>query len=146
MSNRRMTQDDNSEKIEEITTDTNNREISSDTNNGDTSSDIISTEINGSKPPPTTSDNKSAFSLLLIPTLLFKFTIVLCIKFATDIVAYPMLWTYRLVRLGKRKIVRGINTLFRRGGEEKKKINGSSVNGNSGAAAKAGVNGDSASS
>ena len=143
-----MTQDDNSEKIEEITADTNNREISSDTNNGDTSSDNKSTEINGSKPPPTTttSDNKSAFSLLLIPTLLFKFTIVLCIKFATDIVAYPMLWTYRLVRLGKRKIVRGINTLFGRGGEEKMKINGSSVNGNSGAAAKAGVNGDSASS
>jgi len=140
-----MTQDDNSEKIEEITADTNNREISSDTNNGDTSSDIISTEINGSKRPPTTSDNKSAFSLLLIPTLLFKFTIVLCIKFATDIVAYPMLWTYRLVRLGKRKIVRGINRLLGRGGEEKKKINGSSVNGNSGGA-KAGVNGDSASS
>lgn len=135
-----MTQDDNSEKIEEITADTNNREISSDSNNGNTSSD-------NSKPPPTTttSDNKSAFSLLLIPTLLFKFTIVLCIKFATDIVAYPMLWTYRLARLGKRKIVRGINTLFGRGGEEKKKINGSSVNGNSGAAAKA-VNGDSASS
>ena len=49
----------------------------------------------------------------------------------------------RLVRLGKRKIVRGINTLLGRGGE-KMKINGSSVNGNSGA--KAGVNGDSASS
>ena len=52
------------------------------------------------------------FSIVLLPTLLFKFTIVLLIKVATDAVAYPALWLYRLARLTKRKIHKGIKILF----------------------------------
>jgi hypothetical protein len=67
------------------------------------------------------------FSVMLVPTLLFKFTIVLCIKFATDVVVFPSLFLYRLARLGKRKIVRGFNNLFRRGGGDfNVKVNGDS--------------------
>ncbi|KAL7524999.1 hypothetical protein ACHAXR_000812 [Thalassiosira sp. AJA248-18] len=77
------------------------------------------------------SKNRSAFSLILLPTLLFKFTIVLCVKFATDIVVFPLLWMYRLARMGKRKLMRGIKKLFGKkdndGGVEVR-VNGS-VNG-----------------
>lgn len=52
--------------------------------------------------------------MTLIPTLLFKFTIVLCIKFATDVIVFPTLFLYRLARLGKRKIVGGFDNLFGR--------------------------------
>ena len=85
-------------------------------------------------------DNKDkGFSLFLLPTLLFKFTIVMIVKFATDIIVFPLLWLYRLARLGKRKVVRGMNKLLGRedGGYDKK--TGTGVNG-------ANLNGDGASS
>ena len=63
------------------------------------------------------------FSPTLIPTLLFKFAIVLCIKFATDVIVFPSLFLYRLARLGKRKIVRGFNNLF---GSINVRVNGDS--------------------
>lgn len=70
------------------------------------------------------------FRWILLPTLLFKFTIVLAVKFATDVIVFPLLWTYRLARLGKRKIVNGVNKLFGRGGNDDTistmKVNGDS--------------------
>ena len=67
------------------------------------------------------------FSPTLIPTLLFKFAIVLCIKFATDVIVFPSLFLYRLARLGKRKIVRGFNNLFGSGdGGINVRVNGDS--------------------
>ncbi len=63
--------------------------------------------------------------MTLIPTLLFKFTIVLCIKFATDVIVFPSLFLYRLARLGKRKIVGGFNNFFGRGaGDINVRVNG----------------------
>ena len=44
------------------------------------------------------------FSLMLLPTLLVKLSIVMGIKIATDVVVFPLLWLYRLVRLAKRKV------------------------------------------
>lgn len=98
---------------------------------------------NGDAPPSTvsstnsTSVNKdsssssSGFSMILLPTLLFKFTIVMCVKFATDIVVFPLLWLYRLARMCKRKVVRGVGNLF--GGKKKEDdINGSKINGDGG--------------
>eukprot|EP00585_Thalassiosira_rotula_P008739 CAMPEP_0196138090 /NCGR_PEP_ID=MMETSP0910-20130528/5857_1 /TAXON_ID=49265 /ORGANISM="Thalassiosira rotula, Strain GSO102" /LENGTH=206 /DNA_ID=CAMNT_0041398649 /DNA_START=100 /DNA_END=720 /DNA_ORIENTATION=+ len=98
---------------------------------------------NGDAPPSTvsstnsTSVNKdsssssSGFSMILLPTLLFKFTIVMCVKFATDIVVFPLLWLYRLARMCKRKVLRGIGNLF--GGKKKEDdINGSKINGDGG--------------
>lgn len=41
-------------------------------------------------------------AVLLVP-LFCKFLLVLAIKFATDLVVLPLLWTYRLFRLAKRK-------------------------------------------
>ncbi len=63
--------------------------------------------------------------MTLIPTLLFKFAIVLCIKFATDVIVFPSLFLYRLARLGKRKIVGGFNNFFGRGaGDINVRVNG----------------------
>ncbi|KAL7547135.1 hypothetical protein ACHAWF_010448, partial [Thalassiosira exigua] len=58
------------------------------------------------------SGGTTGFSLILLPTLLLKFAVVLCVKFATDVVVFPLLWAYRLARLGKRKAVRGAKRLF----------------------------------
>jgi hypothetical protein len=59
------------------------------------------------------------FSLILLPTLLFKFTIVLIVKFATDVVVYPLLYLYRWALAGKKKIVEGFRTMIagKNGGE-----------------------------
>ena len=73
------------------------------------------------------SSSSSGFSLILLPILLFKFTIVLLVKFASDIVVFPMLYFYRMIKLGKRKILSGLL---------KKKTDGNwnvKVNGDSGA-------------
>jgi hypothetical protein len=73
-------------------------------------------------------EKRYGFSMTLIPTLLFKFTIVLCIKFATDVIVFPTLFLYRLARLGKRKIVGGFDNLFGRrrgaGGDIDVRVNG----------------------
>ncbi len=61
---------------------------------------------NGSK---ASSGNSDGFSMILLPILLFKFTIVLLLKFATDIVVYPILYFYRMVKLGKRKILAALS-------------------------------------
>jgi len=75
------------------------------------------------------SESKSeGFRWILLPTLLFKFTIVLAVKFATDAIVFPLLWSYRLARLGKRKIVRGVHKLF---GGGKDDISTMKVNGDS---------------
>ena len=127
-----MTTDDN-EKIEqkEKVTDI---DKAIDRTNGDTTSEIEDTKIvNGSTPTKANDNNNNSnngFSLILLPTLLFKFTIVMLIKFATDIVVFPLLWSYRLIRLCKRKMFRFLGRVFGRGGSDKGsmdvKVNGGS--------------------
>ena len=118
----RMTSDDKEgENIEQIDTSSSSSETLAD----DTTSDDVSTttnnaldniSINGNTPNTNkrveNNDNSKGFSLILIPTLLFKFTIVLLVKFATDIVVFPLLWSYRLARLMKRKFIRGLRNMF----------------------------------
>ena len=123
-----MTTDDN-EKIEqkEVT----EIDTSIDITNGDTTSKIEDTTIvNGSTPTKANDTNNSnnGFSLILLPTLLFKFTIVMLVKFSTDIVVFPLLWSYRLIRLCKRKLFRFLSRVFGRGGNGSMdvKVNGDS--------------------
>merc|ERR1719401_215722 len=66
----------------------------------------------------------AGISLILLPTLLFKFAVVMGIKFATDAVVYPLLWLYRLARLAKRKLVSGWNGVFGRRDLMNVKVNG----------------------
>ncbi len=44
-------------------------------------------------------------ALILGPPLIFKFGIVLVVKFLTDLVVFPLLYLYRLCRLAKNKVV-----------------------------------------
>ena len=92
-----------------------------------TSTTTTTTSSNNSKSP-----SKTGFSLILLPTLLLKFTIVLIVKFATDVVVYPLLYLYRWGRMGKKRIVRGIRRMFGKGSGEEGEINGGvKVNGDS---------------
>lgn len=81
-----------------------------------TTSTSTTATSNNSKSP-----SKTGFSLILLPTLLLKFTIVLIVKFATDVVVYPLLYLWRWGRMGKKKVVKGIKRLF---GKEEDVING----------------------
>ncbi|KAL3801139.1 hypothetical protein ACHAW5_011087 [Stephanodiscus triporus] len=73
------------------------------------------------------SRGNNGFALTLIPTLLFKLTIVLLVKFATDIVVFPLLFLYRMARLGKRKVLMGFRKLFGGGdGYTNVEVNGDS--------------------
>jgi hypothetical protein len=81
--------------------------VSSGINGDDTAAAVASkttTTIPNNGSTKASSISSSGFSLILLPILLFKFTIVLLVKFATDIVVYPILYFYRMVKLGKRKI------------------------------------------
>ncbi len=84
--------------------------------NGDVgTSGAVNGDVNGVTPTTvaaSTSNDSQGFTLLLLPVLLFKFAVVLCVKFATDAVVFPLLWTYRLARMGKRKVVGGARSLF----------------------------------
>lgn len=92
-----------------------------------TTTSTTATSSNNSKSP-----SKTGFSLILLPTLLLKFTIVLIVKFATDVVVYPLLYLYRWGRMGKKGIVRSVGRLFGKGTEEEGGINGGvKVNGDS---------------
>ena len=95
--------------------------INASTNGADSS-------INSSSSPSNT-----GFSLLLLPTLLFKFTIVLIVKFATDVVVYPILYVWRWARVGRKKIGRGLARLLGREDVEDKVngVNGAPANGDS---------------
>ena len=73
-------------------------------NGDDASAAAVKTSETTPDNDSTASSSYSGFSLILLPILLFKFTIVLLVKFASDIVVYPMLYFYRMVKLGKRKI------------------------------------------
>mmetsp|Transcript_5627 Transcript_5627/g.9233 ORF Transcript_5627/g.9233 Transcript_5627/m.9233 type:complete len:234 (+) Transcript_5627:116-817(+) len=79
--------------------------------------------------------NNTGFSLLLLPTLLLKFTIVLIVKFSTDVVVYPTLYLWRWARVGKKKIGRGLGRLLGREEEgvmeEGSRVNGVKANGDS---------------
>jgi len=140
-----MTSDDKEgENIEQIDTSISSGETLADDTTS--SSDDVSTKtttnnaldnisINGNHPPNTNKkvdNNNKGFSLILIPTLLFKFTIVLLVKFATDIVVFPLLWLYRLARLVKRRFIRGLKKVFGKSGKngdikEVVKVNGDST-------------------
>jgi len=63
-------------------------------------------------------------TILLAVPLFCKFVIVLVVKFLTDLVVFPLLFLYRLARLGKRRILR----MFRGGGSNGKPNNSNSNN------------------
>ena len=95
--------------------------------NASSSTNGADSSINTSSSPSNT-----GFSLLLLPTLLFKFTIVLIVKFATDVVVYPILYVWRWARVGRKKIGRGLVRLLGRDDEEKVNgVNGAPANGDS---------------
>lgn len=99
--------------------------------NGDTMAIVSTKETDTTTTDVSDGSEKSAFSLILLPTLLFKFAIVMLVKFATDIVVFPLLYSYRIARLGKRKFMRGLKKFF---GKSKDDIDGSlevKVNGDS---------------
>ena len=72
--------------------------------------------------PPSETSSSKGFALILVPTLLFKFSIVLMVKFATDVVVYPTLYVWRWARVGKKKIGKGVAKLL--GKEVEEKVNG----------------------
>ena len=144
----RMTSDDKEgENIEQIGTSIGSGTLADDTTSSDddvstkptTNNALDNISINGNHPPNTNKNvndnNNKGFSFILIPTLLFKFTIVLLVKFATDIVVFPLLWLYRLARLVKRRFIRGLKKVFDKSGsgkdgdikEEVVKVNGDST-------------------
>lgn len=93
--------------------------------NGDAAASISAKEANPATPMD--ESKSTGFSLILLPILLFKFTIVLLVKFATDIVVYPTLFLYRIARLGKRKV---LTSLFgKKDGRLNVKVNGDSSSG-----------------
>jgi len=59
-------------------------------------------------------------ALFLGPPLFAKFVIVLIVKFMTDLVVFPLLFLYRMARLGKNKIL----AMMGKGGDIKEKVNG----------------------
>jgi hypothetical protein len=78
---------------------------------------------------PTGNDNNNDRSLsrtiILAVPLFCKFVVILMIKFVTDLIVFPLLWTYRLVRMAKRKVF-GNNKKVDDGFNEK--INGDTGN------------------
>eukprot|EP00578_Thalassiosira_sp_NH16_P016055 CAMPEP_0181117664 /NCGR_PEP_ID=MMETSP1071-20121207/22652_1 /TAXON_ID=35127 /ORGANISM="Thalassiosira sp., Strain NH16" /LENGTH=141 /DNA_ID=CAMNT_0023202085 /DNA_START=279 /DNA_END=704 /DNA_ORIENTATION=+ len=96
--------------------------------NGDTANNPVS-DTNSKRVGGGGGVNGGGFTLILVPTLLFKFAIVMLIKFATDIVVFPLLFAYRFARMGKRKFTRGLRRLFGREGDDdgaNVKVNGDS--------------------
>lgn len=73
----------------------------------------------------TKASTSTGFSLVLFPILLFKFSIVLLVKFASDIVVYPMLYFYRIVKLGRRKVLSALSNK-KKDGSLNMKVNGDS--------------------
>jgi hypothetical protein len=57
---------------------------------------------------PTNSNSRSSLSrtLVLAIPLMLKFALVLMIKFLTDLVVFPLLFTYRAVRIMKRRVLK----------------------------------------
>mmetsp|Transcript_33047 Transcript_33047/g.70439 ORF Transcript_33047/g.70439 Transcript_33047/m.70439 type:complete len:196 (-) Transcript_33047:238-825(-) len=97
--------------------------------NGDAASDISPANskdaaVSSKSDDESSSSSSSGFSLVLLPTLLFKFLVVMCVKFATDVVVFPALWLYRLARLGKRKVVGLFVKSDENGGGGVTKVNG----------------------
>lgn len=87
--------------------------ISNPTTNGD--SGISSKTVYTKSISPTEKGGEKSgmlTALILLPSLLFKFTIVLLVKFATDVVVYPFLFAYGLARVGKKKLLRGVRRVF----------------------------------
>ncbi|CAJ1930591.1 unnamed protein product [Cylindrotheca closterium] len=82
--------------------------------------DIKSTNDSKTEKSDEVEEKRTRTWLLTVP-LFFKFVIVLLLKFATDLVVYPLLWLYRLAGIVKRKfkslIGRGDTTLDKTNGE-----------------------------
>ena len=109
-------QDNNNNNDEEDTTST-------------ASSDIVDENVKSIKSSTTNTskdnDNRNAIitALVLGPPLIAKFGIVILVKIATDLVVFPLLFTYRFLNLMKNKVVGLFTSKDAFKGE---KINGSS--------------------
>jgi hypothetical protein len=71
-------------------------------------------------------------TLLLAAPLFCKFVIVLCIKFLTDLVVFPLLFLYRMARLVKRRILKTFMPSSRNGGKPQTNLDSQPVNGAAG--------------
>lgn len=93
------------------------------------SSDIVDENVKSIKSSTTNTfkdnDNRNAIitALVLGPPLIAKFGIVILVKIATDLVVFPLLFTYRFLNLMKNKVVGLFTSKDAFKGE---KINGSS--------------------
>ncbi len=71
-----------------------------------TSSSVSSSTSSGSSTGKKENDGSVTRTFLLAVPLFFKFVIVLLIKFLTDLVVFPLLFLYRLLRLAFQSITR----------------------------------------
>ena len=64
-------------------------------------------EVVSEEPDESKSERSTLMKTVLLTVPLFcKFVIVLLIKFATDLIVYPLLFLYRLFSIGKRRILK----------------------------------------
>jgi hypothetical protein len=65
-------------------------------------------------------EEKRTGTVFLTIPLFCKFVVVLLLKFVTDVIVFPLLFLYRLVGIGKRKLLSAIG----KGGDKQEKTNG----------------------
>jgi len=91
------------------------------TNEEEITKSIKSKSSDKTSTPNKNKKNSSFTSLILVPTLIAKFAIVILVKIMTDLVVFPLLALFRLLKLCKDKVF----SLFKKngpGGQEQ--ING----------------------
>lgn len=84
-------------------------------------SEVNGNENNVDDIPKTPNSSKSSgllTALVMGPPLIAKFLVVLTVKFMTDVIVYPLLWTYRLAKRMKNKLFRGRNSKSKLNEEE----------------------------
>lgn len=116
-----MTNNDNGEKETETESETES-EVVSTTSSTSSSSSITSPQSFRKATVTTSATEQNGFltALVLAPPLIAKFGIVLLVKVATDLVVFPLLYSYRFCKIVKNKLV---------GEQQQEQINGEKVNG-----------------
>lgn len=116
-----MTNNDNGEKETETESETES-EVVSTTSSTSSSSSITSPQSFRKATVSTSAKEQNGFltALVLAPPLIAKFGIVLLVKVATDLVVFPLLYSYRFCKIVKNKLV---------GEQQQEQINGEKVNG-----------------
>lgn len=117
-----MTNNDNGEKEIETETETESEVVS--TSSTSSSSSITSPQSSRTAAVATSTKEQNGFltALVLAPPLIAKFGIVILVKVATDLVVFPLLYSYRFCKIVKNKLI---------GEQQQEQINGETVNGGS---------------